>query len=903
MADRDNTIVLGVDTNTRPAITSLRDLKRVTKQMFDDLKGPDYSQTTKDLNRQIKDIEKQLSKAEQKTRDAKAALDEFNRSSGDTAETNAKIAEYSDKISNLEKTLQKQVDKKNAFLSGEEIPTYEINRLNEQLADNAKETERVKEETKKLIKEYESLVDKRLNIGISASSLTPGKATAGSKKIDGKFYNPDQQKALTKIKVTGAQNKNGRFVTADEEKIIAEIDKRLNSIRSKLVDLKDEESEIESKSKQISQTIATIQSDPTQSDAYKNTDRRINDTKENITALKREQEELARVSHSAGTVLENELAQNEQEAAGLNSELVALRDELATVERQAKKSGGIVTRVFKRVAKSWTVLIGMMKRMTIRLLFYQTFGKAIRSTVDYIKQAVKADNELSSSVGTLKGNILTAFQLIYQVLRPIIIAIIKLLTWLTGVFNSLVSLISGKSLSAAKDAAKAMYNLGKSTGGAGKEAKKTLASFDELIQIGDKGTAGGGASADIAPSFDFDEDDAAASGLLDKLKAIAGVLGLIAAIWLACKFSELTWAIWQNLQKILGPLGEIGRYLWDKIVTGAKALWEFLGKIGVGSALQTLAGILLAIGGAIVFVYNYCDAWVNGIDWSNFVGMLVGLTMVAAGLGLAFGPVVAGIGLLAGGIALVVLGIKDMIKQGPTLKNQLTIFAGLIAVVVGLILSGHAALGLVVAIIGAAILIAGNFGEQWSNIMEHCGQIVNGFVKLVKDLINGDFDAAWEDAKEIVKGFANLGIDIFEGLVKAAAKAVNKIIDAINSINVTIPDWVPGVGGKSFTPNLKKISTSWSLPRFAQGAVIPPNKEFMAVLGDQKHGTNIETPLETMIQAFNAALDGRDNTQNININFTGSLAEVARLLKPQIDNETTRQGKRSSNGLIVGGNY
>ena len=77
----------------------------------------------------------------------------------------------------------------------------------------------------------------------------------------------------------------------------------------------------------------------------------------------------------------------------------------------------------------------------------------------------------------------------------------------------------------------------------------------------------------------------------------------------------------------------------------------------------------------------------------------------------------------------------------------------------------------------------------------------------------------------------------------------------------------------------------------------------MAVLGDQKHGTNIETPLETMIQAFNAALDGRDNSQNININFTGSLAEVARLLKPQIDNETTRQGKRSSNGLIVGGNY
>lgn len=44
------------------------------------------------------------------------------------------------------------------------------------------------------------------------------------------------------------------------------------------------------------------------------------------------------------------------------------------------------------------------------------------------------------------------------------------------------------------------------------------------------------------------------------------------------------------------------------------------------------------------------------------------------------------------------------------------------------------------------------------------------------------------------------------------------------------------------------------LPRLAAGAVIPPNKEFLAVLGDQKQGTNIETPLDTMVQAFRQAL-------------------------------------------------
>lgn len=47
---------------------------------------------------------------------------------------------------------------------------------------------------------------------------------------------------------------------------------------------------------------------------------------------------------------------------------------------------------------------------------------------------------------------------------------------------------------------------------------------------------------------------------------------------------------------------------------------------------------------------------------------------------------------------------------------------------------------------------------------------------------------------------------------------------------------------------------SFELPALAQGAVIPPNKEFVAVLGDQKSGTNIETPLSTMIEAFTTAM-------------------------------------------------
>ena len=78
----------------------------------------------------------------------------------------------------------------------------------------------------------------------------------------------------------------------------------------------------------------------------------------------------------------------------------------------------------------------------------------------------------------------------------------------------------------------------------------------------------------------------------------------------------------------------------------------------------------------------------------------------------------------------------------------------------------------------------------------------------------------------------------FEGLINKPIKAINKIIKTANKI--------PGVNIGTFTEaNLGRVK----LPRLADGTVIPPRQEFAAILGDQKHGTNIEAPLETIKQA------------------------------------------------------
>lgn len=97
---------------------------------------------------------------------------------------------------------------------------------------------------------------------------------------------------------------------------------------------------------------------------------------------------------------------------------------------------------------------------------------------------------------------------------------------------------------------------------------------------------------------------------------------------------------------------------------------------------------------------------------------------------------------------------------------------------------------------------------------------------------------------------------IFESVVNIVIKGINWLITQLNKIHFTVPDWVPGLGGEYFGVNIPLIPEQHfsRIPALAKGAVIPPNREFLAVLGDQKSGTNIETPLDTMVGAFRQAL-------------------------------------------------
>ena len=117
----------------------------------------------------------------------------------------------------------------------------------------------------------------------------------------------------------------------------------------------------------------------------------------------------------------------------------------------------------------------------------------------------------------------------------------------------------------------------------------------------------------------------------------------------------------------------------------------------------------------------------------------------------------------------------------------------------------------------------------WTGLSDRVGDIWNGIVNTVKGAVNS------------LIGFIN-------GMISAVVGGLNSAIDALNSLSVDIPDWVPVVSGNRLGFSIGHV-TAPQIPYLAQGAVIPANREFLAVLGDQSHGTNVEAPLDTIKQA------------------------------------------------------
>lgn len=506
--------------------------------------------------------------------------------------------------------------------------------------------------------------------------------------------------------------------------------------------------------------------------------------------------------------------------------------------------------IFNQISRGFNAMITSMK-------------DGFKNLAQYSKNYNAQMSALKSSSAQLKNGLATAFSPIVTMALPYLTRLVSALNTACDAIARFMAAISGKNTYT--KAKKQVVDYAKSLGTATDAAEGALAAFDE-INVLETDSGGGTSARGEATGADAFEEAEIDPEFLLTMEKVKEILEIIAPLVFTIGAGLLTWSI-------------------INFLSGLMQTHPLLGKIA--AALMIIVGLVLA-------VYNYINMWKNGVDWGGLIGYIAGVSLVVAGLFVLFGPMAAGIALLVAGAAGIILALKDISENGMNAQNVTLLMIGVVGLLIGIFLVFGATAAMIVAGIMAVIAIfavlvkAGGNGREVINHLKDAFKALGDFVKKI---FAGDFEGALESLKECGRSFGNFFISVAEGIANGFIKMVNMVIDAVNNmLPDTIPDWVPIIGGKSF-PKIPHWDATCSLPRLANGAVIRGGQPFAAILGDQPKGqTNIETPLDTMLDAFRKALDERGDGGTPVIRFEGSLAELGRVLRPVIEMENNRVG-------------
>ena len=231
-------------------------------------------------------------------------------------------------------------------------------------------------------------------------------------------------------------------------------------------------------------------------------------------------------------------------------------------------------------------------------------------------------------------------------------------------------------------------------------------------------------------------------------------------------------------------------------------------------------------------------------------------------------------------IVLVMLLIKNwdkvkvvIIKVAQVLKNVLlTVFNFIVKIFNGLV-------NIITTIINA-IVNAFKLGFEFivfiiksyiSTVITTITSIVDG-VKLtfsgIIDFITGVFTGNWEQAlnglKSIAEGVFNIIKGIFMAPFTLFAQGINWVIEKINSLSIKIPDWIPGIGGNTYSFNIPTIPTS--VPNFATGTSY--HRGGLAMINEGGRGEIVDLPNGTRVIPADKSKKILEKGANNNINVT-----------------------------------
>lgn len=361
---------------------------------------------------------------------------------------------------------------------------------------------------------------------------------------------------------------------------------------------------------------------------------------------------------------------------------------------------------------------------------------------------------------------------------------------------------------------------------------------------------------------------------------------LVAALFLGSKLLSLL------VRTVLGP---IAKKVADNLLTNiATAITS--GDAGgisaaLGGILKNIAGVSAAAVGSFLAVSNFLEMLSNGFNWVNEALMLLGVAIAAVGAVILGVPatIAAAVAAVVAAIATAVVVIKEHWEEigaffGELWENIKELAAnawdGIVAIWEGVAswfnetiiqpltefftelwanISQFAS-DCWDAIVGVWESVSGWFNETviepvskffsdlWDGIKQAASDLWDAIVsvwesagKWFEDHVTKPIGDAFEAVGSFIKNVLNGVIGGVEALINGVIKGINWLISQLNKIKFDVPDWVPAIGGKKFGFNISSVSEV-KLPRLANGAVIPPNQQFAAILGDQRSGKNLEAP-------------------------------------------------------------
>jgi len=351
-------------------------------------------------------------------------------------------------------------------------------------------------------------------------------------------------------------------------------------------------------------------------------------------------------------------------------------------------------------------------------------------------------------------------------------------------------------------------------------------------------------------------------------------------------------------------------------IRGILAPLEAISFAGAKEALQALGGAIADLGKTVgqSLGWAYSNVLVPLAKWTIEAGVPGAVNALSAAFGLlkaALEPVLAGLaGLLPAFSPLVSFLGSTASLALTTLKHLLdnltaafTNSGSGITQALGLIGTAFGSLLQKVTPIFAAIrdswaAVLGGFGSALATTVQGILTALTGVTDFLAGVFTGNWKRAWEGVRTVFKGLVNGLIGLINGMLSALVGGVNAAVKQLNRFQVQLPAWLPAYGGKSFGFRLPTLTVP-QIPYLAKGAVLPANAPFLAVVGDQKHGTNIEAPLGVIQEAVaSVLLPGQNEANALLAQLLGAVSGI------RVGDETIgRAARRYEKQLLQMGGY